>query len=143
MAPARVDPFANYDFLVEIDGVTTAGFSECHGLEADVDVIEYREGNEINTVRKIPGLARYSPIVLKRGMTQDKSLWQWFKQVLNGNVQRASGAIILLDSERNPVLRWQFREGWPSKWEGPSLNGKGNDIAIETLEIQHEGLDLE
>jgi len=140
---ARVDPFANYDFLVEIDGVTVAGFSECSGLVAEVDVIEYREGNEVNTVRKLPGLARYSSIVLKRGISTDKSLWTWFQQVLKGQVQRASGTITLLDSARNPVLRWQFREGWPSKWEGPSLRGKGNDVAIETLVIEHEGLELE
>jgi len=143
MPQARVDPFANYDFLVEIEGITTAGFSECYGLAAEVDVIEYREGGDIHTVRKIPGLARYSPIVLKRGISQDKSLWTWFQQVLNGQVQRLSGAIVLLDSGRREVVRWNFRAGWPSRWEGPWLRGKGNDIAIETLEIQHEGLELE
>jgi len=140
---ARVDPYPNFNFLVEIDGVTTAGFQEVSGLGAEVNVIEYREGSDkTNAVRKLPGLIRYSSIVLKRGFTQDKSLWNWFKSVLNGTVQRANGTITLLDSARNPVLRWNFREGWPSKWEGPDLNGRTNGVAIETLVIEHEGLEL-
>jgi phage tail-like protein len=139
----RVDPYANFNFLVEIDGVTQAGFQEVSGLGAEVSVIEYREGaDKTNTVRKLPGLIRYSSIVLKRGFTQDRSLWNWFKRVLDGTVQRSSGTITLVDSARNPVLRWNFREGWPSKWEGPALNGKCNEIAIETLVIEHEGLEL-
>ncbi len=139
----RSDPYANFNFLVEIDGIARAGFAEVSGLSIDVDVIEYREGGDnAGTVRKLPGLIRYTSITLKRGFTQDTSLWNWFKTVLDGAVQRASGSIILLDSSRKPVLRWVFREGWPSKWEGPCLNGKTNDIAIETLVIEHEGLEL-
>jgi len=139
----RVDPYANFNFLVEIDGIARGGFAECFGLEVSVDVIEYREGTDKpNTVRKLPGLIKYSPIVLKRGLTQDKSLWNWFKKVLDGNVQRTSGTIALLDASRNAVLRWAFLEGWPSKWEGPTLNGKSNDVAIETLVIEHEGIEL-
>ena len=143
MAAPPVNPYASFNFLVEIDGVTRAGFSECSGLGIEVEVIEYREGaDKPNAVRKLPGLSKYSTIVLKRGFTQDKSLWDWFKKVLDGNVQRASGAITLLDNAHNPVLRWVFREAWPSKWEGPTLNGKSKDVAIETLEIQHEGIEL-
>jgi phage tail-like protein len=143
MAASRVDPYASFNFIVEIDGVARAGFSECSGLGIEVEVIEYREGTDKpNTVRKLPGLIKYSAIVLKRGFTQDKSLWGWFKKVLDGNVHRANGSILLLDAAHMPALRWVFREAWPSKWEGPTLNGKSNDIAIETLEIQHEGIEL-
>ena len=135
---------SNFNFLVEIDGIAKAAFEEVSGLSAEVDVIEYREGSDkAGTVRKLPGLIRYSSITLKRGFTQDKSLWTWFKTVLDGTVQRANGSIVLLDSSRNSVLRWIFREGWPSKWEGPSLNGKTSDVAIEMLVIEHEGLELE
>lgn len=143
MANPRVDPYANFNFLVEIDGVTKAGFQEVSGLGAEVDVIEYREGGDNpGAVRKFPGQIRYSNIVLKRGFTQDRSLWNWFKAVLDGNVQRASGSVILLDSARNPVLRWNFREGWPCKWEGPCLNGQDSETAIETLVVAHEGIEL-
>jgi phage tail-like protein len=139
----RIDPYASFNFRVEIEGVTAAGFSECHGLEASVDVIEYREGNDrINSARKLPGLVRYPHIILKRGLTQDKSLWQWFQSVVNGEVQRSNGSIVLMDAAHNEVMRWNFTAGWPSKWAGPPLNAKNNEIAIETLEIQHEGLEL-
>jgi len=143
MPNARVDPYANFNFLVEIDGVTKAGFEEVSGLCVEVDVIDYREGNDaVNTVRKLPGLVRYCPIVLKRGLTQDASLWNWFKTVLNGQVQRTTGSIVLLDSARTPVVRWNFRQAWPSKWEGPHLDGKTSEVAIESLTIEHEGLEL-
>lgn len=143
MANPRIDPYANFNFLVEIDGIAKAGFQEVSGLGAEVDVIEYREGgNNPGAVRKFPGLIKYSNVVLKRGFTQDRSLWNWFKAVLDGNVQRASGSVILLDSARNPVLRWNFREGWPCKWEGPCLNGQTSETAIETLVVAHEGIEL-
>jgi phage tail-like protein len=144
MANQRVDPYSNFNFIVEIDGIVKAGFCEAYGLSVDVEVIEYREGGDKSgAVRKLPGRVRYSTITLKRGITQDKSLWAWFKTVVNGTVQRSNGSVVLLDSSRNAVLRWNFREAWPSKWEGPSLCGAGNDVAIETLEIQHEGIELE
>jgi len=138
----RNDPYSRFNFLLEIDGVVKAGFSEVSGLSTETDVLDYREGNEPATVRKLPGLTRYSNITLKRGVTKDKSLWQWRKAVIDGKVQRSSGSVILLDESRQPVLVWNFREGWPCKWEGPSLNAKTSDVAIETIEIAHEGLEL-
>jgi len=138
----RNDPFGAFNFLVEIDGVTTTSFSEVSGLDAEIEPIEYRTGDEDTTVRKIPGLRKYSNITLKRGFTTDLSLWNWMKQGLGGKVMRANMSITLLDGARQPVLRWNVREAWPCKWEGPDLNAKGNDIAIETLEICHEGIEL-
>jgi phage tail-like protein len=140
---SRNDPYAAFNFLVEIDGVTVAGFSECSGLSSETDPIEYREGKENITVRKLPGLVKYSNITLKRGFTQGKELWQWRKQVLDGKTQRRSGTVTLLDEGRKPALRWNFREGWPRKLDGPTLNAKTNEVAIETLEIAHEGLVVE
>jgi phage tail-like protein len=139
---ARNDPYAAFNFRVDIDGITVAGFSECSGLTTETDHIEYRDGDEDITVRKLTGLNKYPNIVLKRGYTSATELWQWRKSVLNGQVDRRSGSITLLDEARNPALEWKFREGWPSKWEGPTLNAKNNEVAIETLEICHEGLEL-
>ncbi len=139
----RNDPYGQFNFLIEIDGVVQGGFSEASGLTTDTDVIEYREGNENHvTARKLPGLMKYNNIVLKRGWTQDRSLWEWRKKVIDGETERANGSIVLLDEGRNEALRWDFREGWPNKWEGPALNGKTSEVAIETLEICHEGLVL-
>jgi|SRR5450631_3017804 phage tail-like protein len=140
---SRTDPYGQFNFLIEIDGITVGGFSEASGLSTDTNIIEYREGSENQgTVRKLPGLMKYSNIVLKRGWTQDQNLWNWRKKVIDGATQRTSGTIILLDEARQPALRWNFREGWPSKWDGPQLNGKTSEVAIETLEIAHEGLEL-
>ena len=139
----RNDPYGQFNFLVEIDGVVKGGFSEASGLTTDTNMIEYREGAEQQgTARKLPGLMKYNNIVLKRGWTKDKSLWEWRKKVIDGKTQRNSGSIVLLDEARNEALRWNFREGWPSKWEGPALNAKTSEVAVETLEIVHEGLVL-
>jgi phage tail-like protein len=140
---SRNDPYAAFNFLVEIDGVTVAGFSECSGLSSETDAIEYRNGSEDITVRKLPGLVKYSNITLKRGFTQGKELWTWRKQVLDGKTQRRSGTVTLLDEARKPAIRWNFREAWPRKLDGPTFNAKTNEVAIETLEIAHEGLVVE
>ena len=140
---SRNDPYSSFNFLVEIDGVTVAGFSECSGLSNEEDIVEYRNGNEDITVRKLPGLKKFMNITLKRGMTDGTELWDWRKQVLDGQTQRQSGAIVLLNESRQEALRWNFREGWPSKWEGPTFNAKNSETAIETLEIAVEGLELE
>ena len=114
------------------------------GLESETAVIEYRTGADNPTaVRKLPGLTKYANIVLKRGLTRDLSLWNWRQSVVKGKTERRSGSIVLLDESKNAVLRWHFVEGWPAKWEGPALNAQANEIAIETLEIAHEGLELE
>jgi phage tail-like protein len=139
----RNDPYGQFNFQIEISGVAVGGFSEVSGLSTDSNIIEYREGNEkFGTVRKLPGLIKYSNIVLKRGWTKDKGLWIWRKKVLDGKTSRTHGSIVLLDESRAVALRWNFREGWPSKWEGPPLNGKTSEVAIEMLEIAHEGLEL-
>ena len=135
----RNDPYRSYNFLVEIGGITRAGFRECSGLESTQDPIEYREGNEGLTVRKIPGLNTYSNITLNRGITNDAELWEWRQKAADGKVERQDGSIVLLDDTGEERARWNFH-GWPSKWTGPSLNATSNEVAIETLEIAHEGI---
>ncbi|HEY0606872.1 MAG TPA: phage tail protein [Herpetosiphonaceae bacterium] len=139
---SRNDPYAAFNFLVEIDGVTVAGFSECSGLTTETDAIEYRNGNEDITVRKLPGLKKFSNITFKRGYTDSKELWNWRKLVMDGKTERQSGAVVLLNEGREEALRWNFREGWPRKWEGPTMNAKNNEVAIETLEICVESIEL-
>jgi len=139
----RNDPYAGFNFLIEIDGAEAGAFSECSGLSTDTDPIEYRTGRDENTVRKLPGLKKFSNITLKRGMTKNLDLWFWRKTVLDGFTERKSGIITLLNEAREPALRWSFKDGWPTKWEAPSMNATGNEVAVETLEIAHEGLELE
>lgn len=137
----RVDPYRNFSFLVEIDGITQAGFSDCSGFGASTDPIEYREGGETKTVRKLPGLTKYTNITLKWGLTDSRELYSWYRDVVNGKIERKSGSIILLDLEGNEKVRWNFFEAWPTKWDGPDFTAKGNDVAIETLELVHERIE--
>jgi len=137
----RVDPYRNFSFLVEIDGITQAGFSDCSGFGASTDPIEYREGGETKTVRKLPGLTKYTNITLKWGLTDSRELYSWYRDVVDGKIERKSGSIILLDLEGNEKVRWNFFEAWPTKWDGPDFTAKGNDVAIETLELVHERIE--
>ncbi|MCL4704870.1 phage tail protein [bacterium] len=136
----RVDPYLNYNFLVEIDGITQAAFKECSGLDSTTEPVQYRQGGENNTVRKLPGKTTYSDVVLKRGLTDSDELWKWRKTVIDGKAERKNGSIIVLDTTGVEKLRWNFIEAWPTKWEGPTFDANANDIAIETLTIAHEGI---
>jgi phage tail-like protein len=138
----RRDPYRSYNFLVELDGISRAGFQEASGLDSSQDPIDYREGNEKNlTVRKLPSMVKYSNITLKWGITSDSELWDWRKQAMDGKIERKSGSIVLLDDTGEEQVRWNFREAWPTKWTGPTLNATGAEVAVETLEIVHEGVE--
>ena len=138
----RVDPFSSFNFLVEIDGISQASFTECSGLDATTEPIEHREGGDNTTVRKLPGKTTYSDISLKWGMTASTDLWDWYKNVIQGNVVRKNGSVVVYDlANDKEVARWNFYNAWPTKWEGPGLNATGNEVAIETLTIAHEGVE--
>jgi phage tail-like protein len=138
----RDDPYKNFNFRVEIDGITLAGFSEVSGLEIETAVIEYRVlGASAGEVHKLPGLTKYANLVLRRGITQNAELWNWRKAVDAGTDYRRNGSIVLLDDEGTEVVRWNFFNGWIAKWQGPLLNARGNEVAIEAIEIAHEGLE--
>jgi phage tail-like protein len=142
----RDDPYPSFNFELVVTGISNDGtavkgsFMEVGGLGVEQTPIEYRNGSEDITVRKIPGLKKYTNLTLKWGITGDITLWQWVVDGMNGLVQRAPVAIVLLDENRREVMRWNFTRCWPCKWTGPGLNAKNNEIAIETLEICHEGM---
>jgi phage tail-like protein len=138
----RVDPYTQFNFLIEIEGVARGGFTEASGLNAEQEVVEYREGSEDTTVRKLVGLKTFPNILLKRGWTKDTDLWLWRKTTLDGATERRSGSIVLRDEAGDEALRFNFREGWICKWEGPQLNSTTNEVAIEGIEICHEGIEL-
>ena len=136
----RKDPLRAFQFLVELDGITRASFRECSGLDSSQDPIEYREGGEGLTARKLPGLNKYANISLKRGITDDTELWAWRHEAAEGRVKRKNGSIILMDESGAEAARWNLDTAWPATWTGPSLNATGNEVAIETLELVHEGI---
>jgi phage tail-like protein len=141
---ARNDPYRGFNFRLEVDGLTIAAFSEVSGLVAEGDPVDYREGADmVNSARKLPGLRKYGNITLKRGYTQNKELWAWYRNIANGDPDRRNGAIVLMDEAHKDVLRWNFRNAWPNKVEGPSFNATGNEVAMESVELVHEGLDID
>jgi phage tail-like protein len=137
----RVDPYANYSFLVEIDGIVRAGFREVSGLDSTIEVHEFREGGENGTMRKLPMKTKFSNIVLKWGLADDMELHNWHRQGVQGNVQRRNGSIVVLDRQGNEKVRWNFFNAWPSKYDSSNFNAEANDVAIESLELAHEGLE--
>lgn len=148
-AKYRDDPYGGYNFEILINGISDDGtavkgsFAEASGLEVDIQPIEYRNGAEDITMRKIPGLKKFPNIVLKRGILGDVALWNWIQQAMDGKVLRTEGSVVLLDENKQEVMRWNFKRGWPCKWTGPGLNAKNNEIGMESLEICHEGLQLD
>jgi phage tail-like protein len=140
----RIDPFRAYNFVLEIDNIARGAFSEVGGLTAEGDSVDYREGSDVQSnVRKLIGMRKYTNLTLKRGYTPDKSLWQWYTNIVNGIADRRNVTITLMNERREPVLRWHAENAWINKIEGPSFKASGNDVAMESLELVHEGLTLE
>ncbi len=144
MATLRIDPFKTFNFEVQFIGLTIAAFSEISGLSATGDVVEYREGNERrNNVRRMPGLRKFGNLKFMRGYTPDDRLWQWYARIANGANERYSGSIVLLNEAHIAVLRWNFENAWVNGMDGPSFKAAGNEVAIESMDLVHEGLMLE
>jgi phage tail-like protein len=140
----RKDPFRGFNFRVDIDGIGTGSFSEVSGLTADGDAVDYREGTDpINNVRKLQGMRKFPMLVMKRGYIQDDELWQWYTRIYNGQDDRRNGSVVLYNEQRKPVMRWHFENAWINKIEGPALKAAGNEVAIESMELCHEGLSFE
>jgi phage tail-like protein len=137
----RVDPYQSFRFRIEIDGIIQAGFSECSGFGSSVEVVEYREGGDPATVRKLPGKATYPDITLKWGITDSHELYDWHATALGGKPERKNGSIVLFDGHNNEKVRWNFFGAWASKYDGPSLNASGNEIAVDSLTLSCERME--
>jgi phage tail-like protein len=136
----KPDPYRGYNFKVEIDGISRNGFREVSGLDTTSDPILYREGDDkVYTEQKLPGLVKYGAITLKYGITDDHSLWDWRKKTIDGKTERKNGSVILMSTDGQEKVRWNFVNAWPSKYVAPTFNAQGNEVAIETFEIQNEG----
>lgn len=137
-------PVTAFHFQVEWGG-TRIGFTEVSGLTVELQSIDYREGNAPEyQVTKMPGIPQYSSITLKRGMYRsDNEFFQWLNTVKLNEIERRDLTISLLNEDHGPVTVWKVKDAWPSKVEGPSLNSTGNEVAVETIELTHEGLTIE
>lgn len=135
----RNDPLRNFRFRLEIDGIQQAGFSEVTGFDVTTDPIDYREGTDPTHVRKLPGLTKYGNVVLKWGITSSTALYDWHRQIVDGNIVRKNVSIIGVNEAGDDTVRWNIVEAWPSKYDPSDFNAKGNDVAIESVELVNEG----
>ena len=143
------NPYSNFNFVVEFDGVEVAAFTEVTGLDSENTPIEYREGADATSApRQLPGIEKYPPVQLKRGITGSLALWNWRKEVRDGGTTFAPVRTVVIKllnemHDRNtPAMTWTLTRAWPSKLTGPSLSAKGNDYAVEQLDLVHERLDI-
>ncbi len=136
-------PAQAFRFYVEISGIVTAEFTECSGLDMTREVKEYQEGGTNDFVYKLPGRTSYSNITLRRGITYTRELWDWYMAGLyDGKVKRINFSIILGNGELKKVKQWDVFEAFPVKWSGADLSTETLQVALETIEIAHHGINL-
>ncbi len=138
----RDDPYRNYRFRVEIDGIQIASFAEATIPDSTTDVTDYREGTDLPFQRKLSGLTKYGNITLKRGLTDSMDLYNWKKLVEDSGAitARKNISLILIDEEGSDKAQWDINEAWPTKYDSSDFSAKANDVVIETFEIVHEGV---
>jgi phage tail-like protein len=143
-APARNDDIrlSSFQVAVTFAGMPTAYFHSVSGLSIDIEVVEYREGGANETTRKLPGRVKYPNLVLKRGFSGAGDLQKWAFRIAGGVPEPKNGTIIIFDQQHHPVATYTFTNAWPTKWSAPEFDASSNEVAIETLEIAHEGLRL-
>ncbi len=128
-------PQGKFRYKVEIDGLEAGGFSEASGFDASIDVIEYREGDMVQTPMKVPGLKKYGNITLKQGVTDSTVMYDWIIAGVEGEVERKTITITILDETETAAASWQVINVWPAKYTAPDFNATASEIAIESLEI--------
>ncbi len=138
----RTDPYRNFRFRVEIEGIQVAGFAEATIPDSTTDPVDYREGTDLPVQRKLSGLTKYGNITLKKGLTDSMDLYEWRKSIEDSGAIKArkSMSLILIDEEGNDKVRWDIESAWPTKYSSSGFSAKANEVVIETLEIVHEGV---
>jgi len=139
------DPQGAYIFCLEIDGIEVAQFLECSGLKASTTVFELEEGGMNHRVHKLPGQSKWDNLQLRYGVTGDVSLLGWRGKVHEDNFGtdlRKNGAIVVKNNQMQVVRRYNFKDAWPVSWEGPAFNSNSNELAIESIELAHNGIEV-
>lgn len=137
------DPLVSSWFGVEFQGQVVGAFRECTGLGSENEVVEYKASGQKGefVIKKVPGRLKWNNITLKRGITNAMDMWQWRKLVEQGKIgdARKNGTITMYNQQGDAIAKWNFTNAWPSKLSGPSANASNNEVAIEELELTHEG----
>lgn len=143
----RIERFGTLRFFVQIKkdpqgGTIQATFAECSGLQAETELFTYEEGGLNDTVHQLPGRTKFGNVTLKRGVATSNELWDWYYKVVTGNVERQNVSIILYRPNSGEAMRWNLANAFPVKWVGPSFVSSENAVAVETLELAHEGIEV-
>jgi phage tail-like protein len=137
-----LDPYRAYNFALQIEGITHGGFLEAHGLGATVEVIAHRTAVAGATLRNLPGMVSYTPLVLRYGVSADPALWQWFQNVSSGQSDRRNVSVIQYDNDGlSESFRWNLFDAWPSAFAAGTMNARANEVAIESLTLVYDRLD--
>lgn len=138
----RNDPYRNFRFRVEIDGIQIAGFADATVPDSTTDAVEYREGTDPTGQRQLSGLTKSGSVTLKRGLTDSMDLYKWKQKVEQSGAAgaRKNVSLILIDEEGKDKARWDIVEAWPTKYDPSDLSAKGNEVFVESFEIIHEGI---
>lgn len=137
------DPYRAYNFKLDVGGDTAGHFTDVSGLGARVESIAYRQGGEHQVVHRLPGRVEYYDVVLRYGLTASRTLWQWFQSGLRGAVQRKNVSVILLDNAgEREVMRWNLQGAWIKEWKAAALDAQGRELAVESLTLCYETLEL-
>ncbi len=134
------DPYMSYNFAVEISGVVVGGFSEVSGLSSEIELESYEEGGLNGYVHKFPKHTTYPNLVLSRGLVNIDLFYIWYQATSQGLIQQLNGTILLLNSQQLPVMWWTVKKAYPVKWEGPQFNASSDEIAVEKIELVHQGI---
>lgn len=140
---ASIWPMPKFHFLVKWGDVQMS-FQEVSGMEASTDPISYRSGDSsIFSSVKMPGIVKYNDVTMKKGVFKgDNKFWEWFKKIKMNTIERITVTISLLDETDNPTMTWTLKNAWPSKVTATDLKSEGNEVAIETIVVVHEGLEI-
>ena len=127
--------FSSYYIIVEIDGLQSTRFLECDGMGMETEVIEVEEGGVNTSTRKFPGKTKIYNIILKKGISDNNELFEWYKSAVRGNCEKKTLSIRLMNSARVEIKRWDFLKAFPVRWKGPNLDTSDKGFAIEEIEI--------
>lgn len=136
----RDDPFVVFRFDLRFEGESLGGFSECNGLNLETQLQDYAEGGQNDFTHKFPTRTVQANLVLKRGIV-DRRLWDWYFRLTQGRVEQRSVTVLVHDPSGDVVMEFQLRAAFPCKWSGPDLNASQSNVALETLELCHQGLE--
>ncbi len=138
----RVDPYNAYNFKILIGEKAVGHFTQCSGIGANIEVIDYRESGQGQVVKRLPGRVTYKDVTLSYGLTDDLTLWNWFQDVIKGNFKRENISIVLIGSNgSDEKMRWNLNECWPTNWEGTTLNALTQEVAVEHVTLTYETLE--